>query len=52
MEYDLITVAETEPFQRKVGRLLTENEKSNISSEEKNALSKAVKELVKYWSQK
>ena len=26
MEYDLITVAETAPFQRKVGRLLTENE--------------------------
>ena len=44
MEYDLITVAETEPFQRKVGRLLTENEK--------NTLSKAVKELVKYWRQK
>jgi hypothetical protein len=115
MEYDLITVAETEPFQRKVGRLLTENEKtellaylamhpnagaliqgasgirklrwarsgmgksggvrviyyfhstemplylltvfgknekSNITLDEKNALSKAVKALVKYWSQK
>ena len=112
MEYDLITVAETAPFQRKVGRLLTEdektellaylamhpnagvliqgaggirklrwarsgmgksggvrviyyfhssemplylltifgkNEKSNLSLVEKNALSKAVKELVKYW---
>ena len=115
MEYDLITVAETEPFQRKVGRLLSgnektelvaylamhpnagaliqgaggirklrwarsgmgksggvrviyyfhsldiplylltlfgKNEKSNISLDEKNVLSKAVKELVKYWSQK
>ena len=112
MEYDLITVAETEPFQRKVRRLLTEtekaellaylamhpnagvivqgaggirklrwarsgmgksggvrviyyfhssemplyllsifgkNEKSNISLDEKNALAKAVKKLVKYW---
>ena len=110
----MITVAETEPFQRKVGRLLTEdvkaeliaylamnpnagvliqgtggirklrwarsgqgksggvrviyyfhnemmplylltlfgkNEKTNISKEEKNELSKAVKVLVKYWSQ-
>ena len=115
MEYDLITVAETEPFQRKVDRLLTDdekteliaylamhpnagslikgaggirklrwarsgmgksggvrviyyfhslemplylltlfgkNEKSNISLDEKNLLSKAVKKLVKYWSQK
>lgn len=111
----MITVAETEPFQRKVGRLLKEeerveliaylamhpkagvliqgtggirklrwarsgrgksggvrviyyfhgeqmplyllalfgkHEKANISPEEKNSLSKAVKELVKYWSQK
>ena len=110
-----VTVAETEPFQRKVGRLLSEdeqseliaylsmnpnagvliqgaggirklrwarsgsgksggvrviyyfhneelplyllalfgkNEKANISMEEKRLLSKAVKELVKYWSQK
>jgi len=115
MEYDLITVAETEPFQRKVGRLLTENEKtgllaylamhpnagvliqgaggirklrwarsgmgksggvrviyyfhspemplylltlfgknekSDITLDEKNALSKSVKALVKYWRQK
>ncbi|MGB7451727.1 MAG: type II toxin-antitoxin system RelE/ParE family toxin [Lysobacterales bacterium] len=114
MEYDLITVAETEPFQRKAGRLLTENEKSelvaylamhpnagalikgtggirklrwarsgmgksggvrviyyfhsekmplylltlfgkseksDISLEEKNALSKSVERLVKYWRQ-
>jgi len=114
MEYDLITVAETETFQRKAGRLLTgdektelitylamhpnagvliqgtggirklrwarsgmgksggvrviyyfhsveiplylltlfgKNEKSNISLEEKNALSKSVKRLVKYWRQ-
>ena len=112
MEYDLITVAETEPFQRKADRLLADNEKteliaylamhpnagvlvqgtggirklrwarsgmgksggvrviyyfhsvekplyllmlfgknekSNISLEEKNALSKSVKRLVKYW---
>ena len=111
----LITVAETEPFQRKVGNLLSEderteliaylsmrpqagvlikgtggirklrwartgrgksggvrviyyfhspemplylftvfgkNEKSNISREEKNTLAKAVKKLVKYWSQR
>ena len=111
----MITVAETEPFQRKVGRLLSEderteliaylsvnpnagvliqgtggirklrwarsgrgksggvrviyyyhnedlplylltlfgkNEKNNISVEEKKLLSKAVRELVKYWSQK
>ena len=111
----MITVAETEPFQRKVGRLLSEdekaeliaylamnpnagvliqgaggirkirwarsgqgksggvrviyyfhneelplyllalfgkNEKANISMEEKKVLSKAVKELVKYWSKK
>jgi hypothetical protein len=26
MEYDLITVAETEPFQRKAGRLLADND--------------------------
>ena len=115
MEYDLITVAETEPFQRKADRLLADNEKteliaylamhpnagvlvqgtggirklkwarsgmgksggvrviyyfhdvemplylltlfgknekSNISLEEKNALSKSVKRLVKYWRQK
>ena len=44
MEYDLITVAETGPFQRKAARLLSEDEK--------NALAKVVKELVKYWSQK
>jgi len=111
----MITVAETEPFQRKVGRLLSEdekteliaylsvnpnagvliqgaggirklrwarsgrgksggvrviyyfhnedlplylltlfgkNEKANISMEEKKLLSKSVRELVKYWSQK
>jgi hypothetical protein len=30
MEYDLITVAETEPFQRKVRRLLTEDEKAEL----------------------
>ena len=30
MEYDLITVAETEPFQRKVSRLLTEDEKADL----------------------
>ena len=30
MEYDLITVAETEPFQRKAARLLTENEKTEL----------------------
>ena len=30
MEYDLITVAETEPFQRKVSRLLTEDEKEEL----------------------
>ena len=108
----MITVAETEPFQRKAGRLLTDNEKtelvaylamhpnagvliqgtggirklrwarsgmgksggvrviyyfhsvemplylltlfgknekSNVSLEEKNALSKSIKRLVKYW---
>jgi hypothetical protein len=28
------------------------NEKSNISREEKNTLAKAVKKLVKYWSQR
>jgi hypothetical protein len=113
MEYNLITVAETEPFQRKVSRLLTEdereelityvsafpkagvlvqgtggirklrwarsgsgksggvrviyyfhnsemplylltlfgkNEKTNLSKAERNILSKAVRELVKYWS--
>ena len=116
MEYTylcMITIAETEPFQRKVGRLLSEdekaeliayfsmhpnagvliqgaggirklrwarsgrgksggvrviyyfhneemplyllalfakNERSNISMEEKKVLSKAVRELVKYWS--
>ena len=111
----MITVAETEPFQRKVGRLLSEdekteliaylsmnpnagvliqgtggirklrwarsgqgksggvrviyyfhngemplylltlfgkNEKANISMDEKNLLSKAVRVLVKYWSQR
>ena len=118
MEYSciyMITVAETEPFQRKVGRLLFEdekteliaylsvnpnagvliqgtggirklrwarsgrgksggvrviyyfhnedlplylltlfgkNEKANISMEEKKLLSKLVRDLVKYWSQK
>ena len=30
MEYDLITVAETEPFQKKVSRLLTEDEKEEL----------------------
>jgi hypothetical protein len=30
MEYDLITVAETEPFQRKVRRLLFEDEKAEL----------------------
>ena len=30
MEYDLITVVETEPFQRKVSRLLTEDEKTEL----------------------
>jgi hypothetical protein len=30
MEYNLITVAETEPFQRKVSRLLTEDEKEEL----------------------
>jgi len=30
MEYDLITVAETEPFQRKVSRLLTDDEKADL----------------------
>jgi hypothetical protein len=30
MEYDLVTVAETEPFQRKVSRLLTEDEKEEL----------------------
>jgi hypothetical protein len=30
MEYDLITVAETEPFQRKVNRLLFEDEKAEL----------------------
>jgi len=30
MEYDLITVAETEPFQRKVSRLLTEDEREEL----------------------
>ena len=57
MEYDLITVAETEPFQRKVSRLLIclltlfdKNEKPNLSKAERNVLSKAVKVLVKNWS--
>jgi hypothetical protein len=113
MEYDLITVAETEPFQRKARRLLSEdektelitylsafsnagvlvqgtggirklrwaksgsgksggvrviyyfhnsemplylltlfgkNEKTNLSKAERNILSRAVRELVKYWS--
>lgn len=111
----MITIAETEPFRRKVGRLLSENEKTeliaylsmnpnagvliqgtggirklrwarsgqgksggvrviyyfhneemplylltlfgknekaNISKDEKNLLSKAVRVLVKYWSQR
>jgi len=115
LEYTLITVAETEPFQRKVGNLLSgiekaeliaylsmrpqagvliqgtggirklrwarigrgksggvrviyyfhspemplylltvfgKNQKANISKEEKNTLAKAVKKLVKYWSQR
>lgn len=115
MEYSLITVAETESFQRKVGQLLSENEKdeliaylsmhpnagvlikgtggirklrwarrgqgksggvrviyyfhsqemplyllalfgknekANITKEEKNILSKLVRDLVKYWSQR
>jgi hypothetical protein len=30
MAYNLITVAETEPFQRKVGHLLKEREKSKL----------------------
>lgn len=30
MEYDLITIAETEPFQRKVSKLLTEDEKTEL----------------------
>ena len=30
MEYDLITVDETEPFQRKASRLLTEDEKEEL----------------------
>jgi len=30
MEYDLITVAETGPFQRKVGQLLTDIEKTEL----------------------
>ncbi len=30
MEYDLITVAETEPFQRKARRLLSEDEKTEL----------------------
>jgi hypothetical protein len=42
MEYDLITVAETESFQRKARRLL--------SKAERNILSRAARELVKYWS--
>jgi hypothetical protein len=49
MEYSLIIIAETETFQRKGGRLLTGNEKANISIVEKNVLAKAVKELVNYW---
>jgi len=32
MEYDLITVAETEPFQRKVHSLLFEDEKAELIS--------------------
>jgi len=115
MEYSPITVAETKPFQQKVGRLLSEderdeliaylsihpnagvlmkgtggirklrwarsgqgksggirviyyfhsqemplylftlfgkNEKANISREEKNILSRMVRELVKYWSRR
>jgi len=115
MEYSPITVVETESFQRKVGRLLSEkekdeliaylsmnpnvgvlikgtggirklrwarsgrgksggvrviyyfhsqemplylltlfgkNEKANISREEKNILSRMVRKLVKYWSQR
>ena len=53
MEYDLITVAETEPFQRKVSRLLTEDEKAELitylSKAERNILSKAVERLVNNW---
>ena len=115
MEYTLITIAETEPFQRKVAGLLSgtekpeliaylsmrpqagvlirgtggirklrwarigqgksggvrviyyfhnqemplylltvfgKNEKANISAVEKNILAKAVKNLLKYWSQR
>jgi len=115
MEYTVITVAETEPFKKKVFNLLSEsekseliaylsmrpqagvlirgtgglrklrwarigqgksggvrviyyfhnpeiplyllavfgkNEKANISAEEKSTLKKAVKNLVKYWSQR
>jgi mRNA-degrading endonuclease RelE of RelBE toxin-antitoxin system len=115
MEYTVITVAETEPFQRKVSSLLSgsekseliaylsirpqagvlirgtggirklrwarigqgksggvrviyyfhnpemplylltvfgKNEKANISAKEKSILKKAVKNLVKYWSQR
>ena len=115
MEYTLITIAETEPFQRKIAGLLSstekseliaylsmrpqagvlirgtggirklrwarigqgksggvrviyyfhnpemplylltvfgKNEKANISAEEKNILAKAVKNLLKYWSQR
>ena len=115
MEYSPVTVAETESFQRKAGRLLSgnekdvliaylsihpnagalikgaggvrklrwarsgrgksggfrviyyfhshkmplylltifgKNEKTNISAEEKNILSRMVRELVKYWSQR
>jgi len=50
MEYDLITIAETEPFQRKAHRLLSEDEKTNLSRAERNILSRAVRELVTYWS--
>jgi hypothetical protein len=50
MEYDLITVAETEPFQRRARRLLSEDGKANLSMAERNILSSAVRELVKNWS--
>lgn len=52
MEYSSVTVAETVSFRRKFGQLLFENEKANITKEEKNILSAMVRELVNYWSQR
>ena len=47
MEYDLITVAETEPLY--LLTLFGKSEKTDLSKAERNILAKAVKRLVKNW---